>query len=83
MLIRLDLEGFAVSTGSACSSGSTEPSHVLLAMGLPKDAIRGSLRISLGWGNTEDDVRRLMEILPGAVERVRQMAPRTRAGSDN
>ena len=81
LLIRLDLEGFAVSTGSACSSGSTEPSHVLLAMGLPKDAIRGSLRISLGWGNTEDDVRRLMKILPGAVERVRQMAPRAR--SDN
>jgi cysteine desulfurase len=81
LLIRLDLEGFAMSTGSACSSGSTEPSHVLLAMGLPKDAIRGSLRISLGWGNTEDDVRRLMKILPGAVERVRQMAPRAR--SDN
>lgn len=79
LLIRLDLEGFAVSTGSACSSGSTEPSHVLLAMGLPKDAIMGSLRISLGWGNTEDEVRRLMEILPGAVERVRRMAPKARA----
>ena len=83
LLIRLDLEGFAVSTGSACSSGSTEPSHVLLAMGLPKGAIRGSLRISLGWGNTEDEVRRLMEILPGAVERVRRMAPKARAVSSD
>ncbi len=81
LLIRLDLEGFAVSTGSACSSGSTEPSHVLLAMGLPKDAVQGSLRFSLGWGSTEDDVNRLLEILPKAVERVRSIAPRVRAAS--
>ena len=81
LLIRLDLEGFAVSTGSACSSGSTEPSHVLLAMGLPKDAVQGSLRFSLGWGSTEDDVNRLLEILPKAVEQVRSIAPRVRAAS--
>jgi cysteine desulfurase len=78
LLIRLDLEGIAVSTGSACSAGSTEPSHVLLAMGLPEAAIKGSLRFSLGWGNTEEDIKRLMEILPEAVARVREMAPRAR-----
>ncbi len=79
LLIRLDLEGIAVSTGAACSSGSTEPSHVLLAMGLPKDVVRGSLRFSLGWGNTGADVDRLLEVLPEAVRRVRAMAPRARA----
>jgi cysteine desulfurase len=81
LLIRLDLEGIAVSTGSACSAGSTEPSHVLLAMGLPKDAVRGSTRFSLGWSSTEKDIARLMEILPGAVERIRSMAPSARATS--
>ena len=81
LLIRLDLEGFAVSTGSACSSGSAEPRHVLLAMDLPKEAVLGSLRISLGWGNTEEEVSRLMEVLPLAVERVRAMAPRARAAT--
>ena len=75
LLIRLDLKGIAVSTGSACSSGSTEPSHVLLAMGLPDGAVKGSLRFSLGWGNTEEDIKRMMEVLPEAVERVRALAP--------
>ena len=77
LLIRLDLEGFAASTGSACSAGSTEPSHVLQAMGIPREAVRGSLRLSLGWGNTEEDVSRLLKILPDAVEKIRSMAPRT------
>lgn len=76
LLIRLDLEGFAVSTGSACSAGSTEPSHVLLAMGIPREAVRGSLRFSLGWGNTEEEVDSLMKILPDAVHKIRSMAPR-------
>ncbi len=67
-----------MSTGSACSAGSTEPSHVLLAMGLPDAAIKGSLRFSLGWGNTEEDIKRLMEVLPDAVARVREIAPRAR-----
>ncbi|MBI3129258.1 MAG: cysteine desulfurase [Candidatus Tectomicrobia bacterium] len=79
LLIRLDLEGIAVSTGSACSAGSTEPSHVLLAMGLPMEVIRGSLRFSLGWGSTDADVDRLLEVLPEAVRRVRAMAPREKA----
>jgi cysteine desulfurase len=75
LLIRLDLEGVAVSTGSACSAGSTEPSHVLVAMGLASEAIRGSLRFSLGWGSEEADVDRLLEVLPEAVRKVRAMAP--------
>jgi cysteine desulfurase len=77
LLIRLDLEGFATSTGSACSVGSTEPSHVLQAMDIPRETVRGSLRFSLGWGNTEEDVSRLLKILPDAVEKIRSMAPRT------
>jgi len=81
LLIRLDLEGFAVSTGSACSAGSTEPSHVLLAMGLPRDAVRGSIRFSLGWGNTAADVDRLVAVLPEAVRKVRAMAPRERTAA--
>ncbi len=82
LLIRLDLEGIAVSTGSACSAGSTEPSHVLLAMALPDAAVKGSLRFSLGWGNTEEDINRVMAVLPEAVERVRAMAPRARTTPD-
>jgi cysteine desulfurase len=64
LLINLDLLGVAVSTGSACASGSTEPSHVLVAMGVPRDMIQGSLRFSLGWGNTEEEVDYVIEILP-------------------
>ncbi len=76
LLIRLDLEGIAVSTGSACSSGSTEPSHVLLSMDLPRNLIRGSLRFSLGWGSTDEDIDYLMDKLPNAVEKVREIAPK-------
>ncbi len=76
LLIRLDLEGIAVSTGAACSSGSPEPSHVLLAMGLSKEAVQGSLRFSLGYGNSNDDVDRLLKVLPEAVSKAREMAPR-------
>jgi len=68
-----------VSTGSACSSGSTEPSHVLVAMGLSLEALRGSLRFSLGWGSTEEDVGRVLDVLPEAVRRVRAMAPKPEA----
>lgn len=75
LLIRLDLEGIAVSTGAACSSGSPEPSHVLLAMGLPREAVQGSVRFSLGLGNSDEDIDRLLEVLPEAVGKVREMAP--------
>jgi len=69
LLIGLDLEGIAASSGSACSSGSFEPSHVLAAMGVPKGW--GALRLSLGKGNTEEEVNRVLDILPSLVERLR------------
>lgn len=68
ILIQCDLNGIAVSTGSACSSGSVEPSHVLVAMGIPRAVIQGSLRLSLGTHNTEQDVDYVMERLPKIVE---------------
>ena len=63
LMMRLDLEGFAVSTGSACASGRIEPSHVLEAMGVPKELARGTIRISLGMGNSKQDVDRFVETL--------------------
>ncbi len=74
LLINLDLAGVAVSTGSACASGSTDPSHVLQAMGIPNDLIEGSLRFSLGWGNTDEDVDRVIEVLPDIVARLRAVS---------
>jgi cysteine desulfurase len=71
LLIALDLEGVAVSTGSACSSGTLEPSHVLKAMGLPPQRAQSSLRFSLGSGNTEEEVERVVELLPRLVEKLR------------
>jgi cysteine desulfurase len=71
LLIALDLEGVAVSTGSACSSGTLEPSHVLKAMGLSPQRAQSSLRFSLGAGNTEEEVDRVVSLLPGLVEKLR------------
>jgi cysteine desulfurase len=71
LLIALDLEGIAVSTGSACSSGTLEPSHVLKAMGLPPHRTQNSLRFSLGMFSTPEDVDRVVEILPRLVEKLR------------
>jgi cysteine desulfurase len=71
LLIALDLEGIAVSTGSACSSGTLEPSHVLRAMGLPTHRTQNSIRISLGAGNTDADVDYFLEKLPKVVEKLR------------
>ena len=79
ILLNLDLEGFAVSSGSACNSGALEPSHVLLAMGLPRELAGGSLRVSVGRDGTVNQVERFLEILPQAVARLRNMAPLTRA----
>ena len=73
LLIALDLEGIAVSTGSACSSGTLEPSHVLRAMGLPSPRTQNAIRFSLGAGNTGAEVDRLLEILPAMVERLRAL----------
>jgi cysteine desulfurase len=75
ILAMLDGEGFALSSGSACSSKSLEPSHVLLALGLKHEDAHGSLRISLGKYNTEDDANRLLEVLPPIVQRLRSMSP--------
>ena len=73
LLIALDLEGVAVSTGSACSSGTLEPSHVLRAMGLPSPRTQNSIRFSLGAGNTEADVDFVVSKLPGIVEKLRSL----------
>lgn len=77
LLIALDLEGIAVSTGSACSSGTLEPSHVLRAMGLPAHRTQNSLRFSLGMFSTEEEVDRVVEVLPRLVEKLRGLTRRT------
>jgi cysteine desulfurase len=73
LLIALDLEGVAVSTGSACSSGTLEPSHVLKAMGYPAHRTQSSIRFSLGAANTEAEIDRVLEILPRVVSRLRAL----------
>ncbi|HUS69652.1 MAG TPA: cysteine desulfurase NifS [Anaerolineae bacterium] len=75
ILVGLDLEGIAASSGSACSTGSADPSHVLLAMGVRPDLARGAIRMTLGRENTEGDVDRVSEVLPAIVERLRAMSP--------
>jgi cysteine desulfurase len=75
MLLWLDDEGICASTGSACTSGSLEPSHVLLAIGLPHEVAHGSLRLTLGDANTEADVDFVLEVLPKVVSRLRAMSP--------
>jgi len=75
LLLNLDLKGIAASSGSACTSGSLDPSHVLLAMGLTHEVAHGSLRLTLGRGNTEEEIEYCLEVLPEIVERLRQMSP--------
>jgi cysteine desulfurase len=75
MLLWLDDEGICASTGSACTSGSLEPSHVLLATGLPVEISHGALRLSLGDANTEKDVDVVLEVLPKVVAKLRDMSP--------
>jgi cysteine desulfurase len=74
LLIALDLEGIAVSTGSACSSGTLEPSHVLRAMNLPTHRAQNSIRFSLGASNTEEQVDRVIAVLPGIVKKLRSLS---------
>jgi cysteine desulfurase len=74
IIMGLDLEGIAVSSGSACTSASLEPSHVLLAMGVHPAVAQGSIRFSLGQGNTEADVDAVLQVLPPIVERLRAMS---------
>lgn len=75
MLLKLDMAGIAASSGSACTSGSLEPSHVLLAMGLPHEVAHGSLRFTLGRQNTVEDVDYVLDTLPGIVAELRAMSP--------
>ncbi len=75
LLLSLDLKGIAASSGSACTSGSLDPSHVLLAIGLSHEIAHGSLRLTLGEVNTEEDVDYVLEVLPDIVDRLRAMSP--------
>jgi cysteine desulfurase len=75
IVLDLDMEGIATSTGSACSSESLDPSHVLLAIKLKPEEAHGSLRVSLGRFTTEEDVKYFLEKLPGVIERLRKMSP--------
>jgi len=75
MLLNLDLEGICASTGSACSSASLEPSHVLLALGLSPEQAHGSLRFTLGRENSEEGMERVLDVLPGIVGKLRAMSP--------
>ena len=75
MLLMLDMKGIAASSGSACTSGSLDPSHVLLAIGLPHEKAHGSLRITFGRYNTKEQAEALIEALPPIVQRLRDMSP--------
>jgi len=75
MLLRLDAAGICVSSGSACTTGSLEPSHVLLAVGLPPEVAHGSLRFTMGRENTDSQIDRIIEVLPGIIKTLRSMSP--------
>jgi cysteine desulfurase len=81
LLIALDLEGIAVSTGSACSSGTLEPSHVLKAMNLPAGRSQNAIRFSLGSGTTDEEIDRLVDVLPPIVEKLRSLARMPKAAA--
>ena len=72
--MHLDLAGIAGSSGSACSTGAVEPSHVLVAMGVPRELALGTIRFSLGRESTLEDINRASEVVPGVVEKVRKLA---------
>lgn len=75
LLLMLDMKGVAASSGSACTSGSLDPSHVLLAIGLPHEIAHGSLRLSFSDGNSVEDADYILEVLPPIVQRLREMSP--------
>jgi cysteine desulfurase len=75
ILLNLDMVGVAASSGSACTSGSLEPSHVLMAMGFPHEIAHGSLRLSLGKGNTDEEIDFVLDVLPGIIDKLRRMSP--------
>ena len=75
MLLLLDMYGIAASSGSACTSGSLDPSHVLLAIGLPHGIAHGSLRVTFSHHNTEEEVDRIVDALEKVIQRLRDMSP--------
>jgi len=75
MILMLDMQGICVSSGSACTTGSLEPSHVLRALGIPAEHAHGSLRVTLGRATTAEDIDRFMEVFPPIVARLREMSP--------
>jgi len=75
LIVGLDMQGICVSSGSACSSGATEPSHVLKAIGLPMELLKGSVRLSLGRDNTDEEIERVLDVMPKVVERLRAISP--------
>lgn len=81
LLLLLDRQGIAASSGSACTSGSLDPSHVLLAIGLPHEIAHGSLRLSLGRENVDEEIDQVVKALPPIVERLREMSPLYHGGS--
>ena len=80
ILLSLDMLGIGASSGSACTSSTLEPSHVLKAMGVPIERAHGSLRLTTGMDNVEEDMDRVVQVLPGIIERLRAMSPLTGAG---
>jgi len=74
LILNLDMAGICASSGSACTSGSLEPSHVLLAIGLPRELARGSLRLTIGKDNTEEDIDKVLEVLPQIIKRLRSIS---------
>ena len=75
MLLLLDEKGIAASSGSACTSGSLDPSHVLLALGRPHEVAHGSLRLSLCESNTQEEIDYILQVLPGIIQYLRDMSP--------
>jgi len=75
ILLNLDMEGIAASTGSACTSGSLEPSHVLLSMGRTPEECHGSVRFTLGHETTEEEIDKVLKVLPLIIEKLRRMSP--------
>jgi cysteine desulfurase len=74
ILLSMDMAGIEASTGSACASGSLDPSHVLMATGAGPELAHGSIRFSLGWGSSEEDVDYIIETLPPIIEKLRAMS---------
>ena len=79
LLLKLDMRGIGASSGAACASGSTEPSHVLRALGVPRDLAEGSLRLTLGIGNTAEDIDYTLEVLQSCVGELRTTEPAMQA----